>query len=136
MFVLAFFAGSPSLKAGPFAKFFRELRRSLAQPEPHRTASKSSRSSSSKTRSNTSSAKRSTTSNVSEPPNSANVKPATVTAGKRDAKADLRYGIPVPGKDGFVTSPFAPNSGYVDVRGVPPGTEVKDPYSGKTFLTP
>ncbi|PYL28246.1 MAG: hypothetical protein DMF45_09810 [Verrucomicrobia bacterium] len=49
---------------------------------------------------------------------------------------DLRYGTPVPGKNGFVTSPFSPNSGYIDVRGFAPGTPVKDPYTGKVFLTP
>ena len=49
---------------------------------------------------------------------------------------DLPYGTPVPGKPGFVTSPHSPSSGYVDVRGFPPGSEVKDPYSGKIFLVP
>jgi hypothetical protein len=49
---------------------------------------------------------------------------------------DYPHGSPVPGKPGFVTSPHAPYSGYVDVRGFPPGTEVRDPYSGKIFLVP
>ena len=51
-------------------------------------------------------------------------------------KKDYPYGTPVAGKPGFVTSPHAPYSGYVDVRGFPPGTEVKDPYTGKIFLVP
>ena len=51
-------------------------------------------------------------------------------------KTELPHGIPVPGKASLVTSPFAPDSGYVDVTGFPPGIEVKDPYTGKVFLTP
>ena len=49
---------------------------------------------------------------------------------------EMAYGTPVPGKPGFVTSPHSPYAGYVDVRGFPPGTEVKCPYSGKIFLVP
>ena len=52
------------------------------------------------------------------------------------ASHEVPYGTPVPGKPGFVTSPHSPYAGYVDVRGFPPGTEVKCPYSGKIFLVP
>jgi hypothetical protein len=49
---------------------------------------------------------------------------------------DIPYAKPVPGKPGFVFSPYDQYKGYIDVRGFPPGTEVKDPYSGKSFLVP
>ena len=61
---------------------------------------------------------------------------ATPTPVPVAAPRDLPYGTPVPGKPGFVTSPHSPTAGSVDVRGFPPGSEVKDPYSGKIFLVP
>jgi hypothetical protein len=48
----------------------------------------------------------------------------------------LPYAKPVPGKPGYVFSPYDPNGGYVDVKGYSPGQKVKDPYSGKVFLVP
>lgn len=51
------------------------------------------------------------------------------------AKGDYPYGVPVPGKPGFVRSPYSPDK-MTDVRGYAPGTEVKDPYTQKIFLVP
>jgi hypothetical protein len=51
-------------------------------------------------------------------------------------RADLPYGVSVPNKPGFVVSHYSLNSGYVDIRGFPTGTQVKDPYTGKVFITP
>jgi len=61
---------------------------------------------------------------------------AGAPGGAQLSRADLPYGVPVPNRPGFVVSPFSPNGGYVDVRGFPSGTPVKDPYTGKLFLTP
>ena len=54
----------------------------------------------------------------------------------KDGKRDVPYAVPVPGKKGLVTSPFAPREGYIDVSKFPPGAEVKDPFSGRIFRTP
>ncbi len=66
----------------------------------------------------------------------ANGGPATSGTSAATGPQNLPYAQPVPGKPGFVTSPYAPGDGYVDVRGFPPGTEVKDPYTQKVFLVP
>ena len=59
-----------------------------------------------------------------------------ITAAAEVAKRYFPYGIPVPDKPNVVMTPFGPPGRYVDVEGFPPGTEVKDPYTGKIFLVP
>ena len=60
---------------------------------------------------------------------------APAPAAPPTAKGDYPYGVPVPGKPGFVRSPYSPHK-MTDVRGYAPGTEVKDPYTQKIFLVP
>ncbi len=47
-----------------------------------------------------------------------------------------QYGIKVPGKAGFIYSPYAKTEGLVDVQGYAPGTKVKCPYTGKVIIVP
>ena len=61
--------------------------------------------------------------------------PPTTTGATTQARGDYPYGVPVPDKPGFVRSPYSPDK-LTDVRGYAPGTEVKDPYTGKIFLVP
>jgi hypothetical protein len=66
------------------------------------------------------------------PPSGSPVPPVAISS----QSADLPYAKPVPGKPGYVFSPFDKNGGYVDVTGYSPGQKVKDPYTGKIFLVP
>ena len=131
--------------AGSIGDFFKALGNSIAHPgQPRKTAPKTSpKKSKGKTSQQQSadypptpapiapSPTPTPTAATTQPP----VRPASAPPTK-NSKRDIPYAIPVPNKPGFVTSPFAPKAGYVDVRGFPSGTEVKDPYSGKIFLTP
>lgn len=47
-----------------------------------------------------------------------------------------QYGIKVPGKPGYIYSPYAKTEGLVDVQGYAPGTKVKCPFTGKVILVP
>jgi hypothetical protein len=120
---------------GPFERLFHAVRRAMNEPQHKQTHRRSQKQTDETTnspseRSNT----QTTTGGVSAPPSERNTRSATRAAGKK--QDGLAYGKPVPGKTGLVTSPYSPDGGYIDVRGFAPGTPVKDPYSGKIFLTP
>ena len=134
---------TPSAHAGSLGDFFKALGNSIAHPGQHKKPPPKNQNQKTKTKGNEQTAEYpptpapiqspapTPTAASTQPP----VRPASAPPNK-NSKRDIPYGIPVPGRPGFVTSPYAPKSGYVDVRGFPSGTEVKDPYSGKIFLTP
>jgi hypothetical protein len=138
------FAATQAAEAGPLGDFFSSLRNSFARPtprprspQPHRTSRKQNNETPPSDASDASNSQTSPSPTPSPaPPNRNNVRVAKATTARKNGKGDLPYGIPVPGKQGLVTSPFSPDSGYIDVRSFSPGTEVKDPYTGKSFLTP
>jgi hypothetical protein len=119
--------------AGSFVDFLRAIGNSIAHPQK-------------KSQSHTKSAKQPPSKHTASPeptlspsrgpPNEHNVRTALAVPEAKGGKADVPYAIPVPGKQGFVTSPFAPESGYIDVHQFPSGTYVKDPFTGKVFRTP
>lgn len=62
--------------------------------------------------------------------------PSPHKAAGQSAQVQFPTAKPVPGKPGYVFSPFDPKGGYVDVSGYPSGSKVKDPYANKIFLVP
>ena len=153
--IFALFATTKVAEGGPFEDFFRAVRRSIAHPEQKPRSHRSSRkhnetppsdASNSQTLGNPvpappgqhdASNSQTSGSPVPAPPGQSDVRWAKAApSGASQQKTELPHGTPVPGKPGLVTSPFAPDSGYVDVTGFPPGTAVEDPFTGKIFLTP
>ena len=125
---------SPPAEARSLGDFFKALGNSIAHPQKKqqpRTRAKSSKGSGTTNASPMPSPAASVA-----PPAGQNVRTASLAPEAKGAKRDSPYAVPVAGKKGFVTSPFAPDAGYIDVSKFPPGTEVKDPFSGKIFRTP
>src|SRR5436189_4116929 len=124
--------------AGPFRDFFRALRSAVAHPHetprPHRTSRSSHKHN--ETPPSDASNSQTSVSPVPAPPGQRDVRWAKAASGASQQKPELPYGTPVPGKPGLVTSPFAPDTGYVDVTGFPPGTALEHPYTRKMLLSP
>jgi len=124
--------------AGPFHDFFTSLRSAIAHPHERPRPHRSSRSSHkhNETPPTDASTNQTSASPVPAPSGSREIRMAKAAWSASHPKTALLYGTPEPGKPDLVISPFAPESGYVDVTGFPPGSEVEDPYTGKIFLTP
>jgi hypothetical protein len=132
----------PHAVASPVGEFFKKIGRSvshLGRSAPPRGSA----------RKNTSEADapagkpsekpqevRSTTAAPRPAPTPVDIRPAALAAPYPKGRRDVPYGVAVPNKPGFVTSPYAPTQGFVDVRAFPSSTEVLDPFTGKIFLTP
>ena len=130
------FFGLSVAQAGPL-DFFRRIRDSIAHPRHHqRTPTKT------QSKRDNSTIKRNDLRppELKEPEATESPEPVTTRTASsvptQRPRADLSYGVPVPNKPGFVVSPYSPDAGYIDVRGFARGTEVKDPYTGKVFITP
>jgi hypothetical protein len=135
LFAGCLIAGSVA-DANPLEDFFRKLGHPTAHPQKRPRPRSSSHKSESKQSTTNASPTATPNSESLTPPSQVNVRNASAAPAAKGAKRDVPYAIPVPGRPGLVTSPFAPDGGYVDVHAFPPGTEVRDPYSGKVFRTP
>lgn len=138
-------SGTTIASANPVADFFKRLGRFISkagkgQPARHTSSHKSTKRSAAKD-SNAQQGKIGPSpapdaASSPTPKLAPSVRAASVASPAKGKKRDSPFGIPVPGKQGFVTSPFSPDGNHVDVRSFPPGTEVKDPYTGRIFRVP
>jgi hypothetical protein len=133
--IVTIFSVDDRAEAGAFHDFVRRVRSAIAHPKetprPRRSTHKHKATPPSEGATSQTPAKA-----TPSMPGQPEVRWAKAESIASEEKAKLRSGTPVPGKPGLVTSPFAPDAGYVQVLGFPPGTPVEDPYTGKIFLTP
>ena len=136
------------VNAGPVGDFFKKVGQSISkplqrEPEPPHQPQATPPPSTKTARATRRSTSRATPSAVAQPSQPAKEEEHTGAVRRVSAadmekiKADLPYGVPVPGRKGMVTSPYLPEDGkYIDVTDFASGSVVKDPYTGKFFLVP
>jgi hypothetical protein len=141
-----FFLSARCVNADPVGDFFKKVGQSISkafqpQPAPNQTRKKPTKSAARRPTSPQANLIGASPTPLEQPPNLVKeeatptvLRASTVPAEK--AKGDLPYGIPVPGHKGMVTSPYSPEGNYIDVSAFPPGSAVRDPYTGKIFLVP
>lgn len=140
--LFAMMLSEPRAVANPVGDFFKKVGRSISQlgrkapPRRNPRKSASEEDSSSGKTSEKSQEAQSTTAAATPTPTPVDIRPAAMAAPDPTGRRDVPYGVAVPNKPGFVTSPYAPTQGFVDVRAFPSSTEVLDPFTGKIFLTP
>ena len=134
----------PIAAANPVGDFFKKIGRSLSKlhknppprPTPHKKRSTGEKTAETPGEPTAGSpAGPSAEFTPSPSPTPIDIRPAAL-APRTKGRRDVPYGVAVPNKPGFVSSPYAPTQGYVDVRAFPSSTEVLDPFTGKIFLTP
>jgi hypothetical protein len=141
------------VNAGPVGDFFRKVGQSIskplqrepppqpepqsARPQPTKTTHATRRSASRATAADATPRAAAQPSQASKEEESAGPVRHVSAADIEKAKAELPYGVPVPGRKGMVTSPYLPEDGkYIDVTDFASGSVVRDPYTGKFFLVP
>ena len=151
MVILVLFLSGPFVNAGPVGNFFKKVGHSISKPfqpqpapppqstrpqptnAPHATRRPTSRAAPA------AAATPARSRQPSQPPKEEELTDTgrPVSAGDIEkAKAELPYGIPVPGRKGMVTILFAGRGKYIDVTDFASGSVAKDPSTGKFFLVP
>jgi len=139
--------GHPVEAGDPIGDFFKRLGNSIAHPQRAKSPKRPAKTRAAKPRTSKGpeTKEEAVSSQPSVPPDEAVAAPTATPVPVRIASSapqtkgrrrDVPYGVPVANRPGFVTSPYAPTLGVVDVRGFPSGTEVTDPYTDKVFLAP
>ena len=154
MVILLLVLSGPYGNAGPVGNFFKKVGQSISkplqprpepQPQPQSTRPQPTKTPHATRRptSRAAPAAAATSPGVAQPSQPPKEEESTGTVRRvsaadiAKAKADLPYGIPVPGRKGMVTSPYLPEEDkYIDVTDFASGSVVKDPYTGKFFLVP